>query len=61
MQSLGESFAGGEWHEVDAPLEWTPTSVREGAELDFGRAALLTELRVLRRARSGAWGSHRRC
>jgi alpha-D-xyloside xylohydrolase len=33
----GEALSGGEWHEIEAPLEWIPTFVREGADLDFGR------------------------
>jgi alpha-D-xyloside xylohydrolase len=32
----GEELAGGEWHEVEAPLEWIPVFAREGAELDLG-------------------------
>jgi alpha-D-xyloside xylohydrolase len=33
----GETFAGGAWYEVDAPLEWIPVFVREGSSLDFGQ------------------------
>jgi alpha-D-xyloside xylohydrolase len=32
----GEAFRGGEWRRAEAPLEWIPVFVREGAELDFG-------------------------
>ena len=32
----GVRLAGGEWHDVEAPLEFIPVFVREGAQLDFG-------------------------
>ncbi len=32
----GERFSGGEWCEVEAPLEWIPVFVCENADLDFG-------------------------
>jgi alpha-D-xyloside xylohydrolase len=33
----GETFKGGDSHEVDAPLEWIPVFVRESSRLDFGQ------------------------
>jgi alpha-D-xyloside xylohydrolase len=34
---LGGTFAGGQWHEVEAPLEWIPLFVREGSSIEFGQ------------------------
>jgi alpha-D-xyloside xylohydrolase len=32
----GTRLSGGKWHDVEAPLEWTPVLVREGVDLDLG-------------------------
>jgi alpha-D-xyloside xylohydrolase len=32
----GTRLSGGNWHDVEAPLEWTPVLVREGVDLDLG-------------------------
>jgi alpha-D-xyloside xylohydrolase len=38
----GDVLAGGEWHEVDAPLEWIPVFLREKSELEFGQLLTVT-------------------
>lgn len=38
----GETYTGGSWYEVDAPLEWIPVFVGADSDLDLGIAAIRT-------------------